>query len=142
MSSKDKVMLENASYVPKFNADLPEDLLKLVSKSWGELIDLVINTDRKDDPSDYLLTLWDQEPTNVFLKGLVSSNEVGDLTERSPREQVLRYILLVQFCTKHELVWWKEDPFTQLRADLIRLATDSNTAWHRSKAISALEALK
>lgn len=141
MTTNKKAQPVGKAQVFKFDSELPEDVLALVAKSWDQLISLLIGTCSKKDPDDFLITDWDNDPVNVFLKQLLPHSEQVVYNAVSPREQTLRYMRLVQFCAEHEVTWWREDSFTKIRVDLVEHISASLTSVDRLKAIAALKAL-
>lgn len=77
------------------------ECLKLVAKTFHELIDLLIKTDQKDNPDYTYIDLWNNDAISNFLK--------------TQKQEELRYRYLIEFCSQHGLIWWVEDDNTVIR---------------------------
>lgn len=86
--------------VPKGDG-VNNECLKLVAKTFQELIDLLIGSDMKGKASADYITLWDNDPISNFLK--------------AQKQEELRYRYLIEFCDRHDLPWWVEDDNTVIR---------------------------
>lgn len=109
------------------------ECLKLVAKTFHELIDLLIKTDQKDKPEYTYIDLWNNDAISNFLK--------------TQNQEELRYRYLIEFCDQHDLPWWVEDNNTVIRyyTWMALLGTDAlqdSPAWSKYKQVLVILAPK